>query len=71
MLRQNGLVVRPPYSLGNDTSTWKIVEIFPANTVNPLLVTFNDDNGAITLGSFDAEFRTGAGSEELFQITSD
>ena len=51
--------------------SWSIVEDFPVDTENELVVTFNDDNGAITLGSFQQAFRTGSSESESFQITAD
>ncbi len=50
---------------------WAISETFPAGAENPLVVTFADRNGAITLGSFESTFRTGTGGSEIFQITAD
>jgi len=38
---------------------------------NELVVTFNDDDGAIKLGSFNQLFRTGTNPSESFQITAD
>lgn len=35
------------------------------------MVTFSDDNGAITLGSFETDIRTGTNASESFQITAD
>ncbi len=51
--------------------SWSAVDDFPVDTENELVVTFNDDNGAITLGSFNQLFRTGTNSSETFQITAD
>ena len=50
---------------------WVITEFFPANTENPLVVTFADRNGAITLGSYETTFRTGEGTSETIQIMAD
>jgi len=50
--------------------TWSAVDDFPVDTQNELVVTFNDDNGAITLGSFSQVFRTGANPSESFQIAA-
>ena len=38
--------------------TWSAVDDFPVDTENELVVTFNDDDGAIKLGSFNQLFRT-------------
>jgi len=51
--------------------SWVIDEDFPVDTENNLIVTFNDDNGAITLGSFEQAFRTGTNASESIQITAD
>ena len=42
-----------------------------SDTERQLTVTFSDRNGEITLGSFEAAFRTGTNSSESFQITAD
>jgi len=51
--------------------SWSASADFPTNTENDLVVTFNDGNGAITLGSFEQSFGTGTNASESFQITSD
>jgi len=51
--------------------SWAIAVDLPIDTVNPLLVTFNDRNGAITLASFETEFRTGSNTSESFQVSAD
>jgi len=51
--------------------TWTLSEDFSTDTDNLLTVTFSDQNGAITLGSFEQAFRTGTNSAESFQITAD
>ncbi len=51
--------------------SWTAVDDFPLDTENELVVTFNDDNGTITLGSFNQLFRTGANPSESFQITAE
>jgi len=50
---------------------WAVVADLPVDTENELVVTFNDDNGAITLGSFEQTYRTGTNLAESFQITAD
>ena len=49
---------------------WTLSEDLPTDTANPLMVTFNDNNGEVTLASFEQEFRTGTNESETFQITS-
>lgn len=51
--------------------SWSVVDDFPTDTENELVVTFNDNNGAITLGSFEQTFRTGSNESESFQIAAD
>jgi len=51
--------------------TWMISDDFPTDTENQLVVTFNDDNGAITLGSFETAFNTGNSASASFSITAD
>ena len=49
---------------------WSIADDFPTDTENLLTVTFNDGNGAVTLGSFETIYRTGTNSSESFEITA-
>jgi len=51
--------------------SWAFIGELPIDTENLLVVTFNDDNGAITLGSFEQTYRTGTNPSESFQITAD
>ena len=51
--------------------SWAVIDDFPTNTENQLVVTFSDNNGAITLGSFETAFRTGTNPSESFQIAAD
>jgi len=51
--------------------SWAISEDFPVNTESLLVVTFNDGNGAITLGSFEANYKADADALESYQITAD
>lgn len=55
----------------NSDELWTVSADFPANTTKQLVVTFNDNNGAITLGSFEQTFITGTNSSETFQITAE
>jgi len=50
--------------------TWTISDDFPVDTENPLTVTFSDNNGAISLASFETDFRTGISASESFQISA-
>lgn len=50
---------------------WTARADFPANTSNPLVVTFFDRNGDITLASVEQSFRTGSEAEQSLQITAD
>lgn len=49
---------------------WSASADFPANRSNPLVVTFYDRNGEITLGSFEENFRTGNEALQSFRITA-
>ena len=51
--------------------SWAVVVDFPTDTENTLFVSFNDNNGAITLASFEQVFRTGTNASETFQISAD
>jgi len=51
--------------------SWAISEDFPTNTENQLEVTFNDENGAITLASLETTFVTGMNSSQSFKISAD
>lgn len=50
---------------------WSASDDFPTDTQNPLTVTFNDDNGATTLGSYEQDFRTGTNASESLSISAD
>lgn len=54
-----------------ERQTWAATESFPLDTENLLAVTFSDDNGAITLASFETIFQTGSNEFGSFQITAD
>jgi len=72
----NALQVRLVWGDVDTTAMWVVDEIWatsvelPTNTENLLAVTFSDDNGAITLGSFEQPFATSANTSE-FQIAAD
>lgn len=73
----NALQVRLVWGDIDTTAIWNSDELwtasvdFPANTENQLVVTFSDDNGAITLGSFERSFATTANQSESLEITAD
>ena len=50
---------------------WSVSNEFPSDTENRLTVSFNDDNGAVTLGTFEQDFRTGTNASESFVISAD
>jgi len=50
--------------------SWIVEDDFPVNTENQLVVTFNDDNGAVTLASFETGFRTGIQESETISIAA-
>lgn len=51
--------------------SWAVSDDFPVNTENELIVTFSDNNGAITVGSFEQAFRTGSDASETIRISAD
>ena len=50
---------------------WSVSDDFPTDTENLLLVTFFDQNGEITIATFEMLFRTGTNTAESFQITAE
>jgi len=54
-----------------EDESWVISEELPSNTEHPLTVTFGDGNGSITLGTFEADYRTGTDDAESFQISAE
>lgn len=50
--------------------SWATSDDFPTDAENRLEVFFNDRNGDITLGSYEAIFRTGINDSETIQITA-
>ena len=50
--------------------TWVIESDLPTNTNNPLVVMFNDDNGATALGSFETDFSTGTQATQTYTISA-
>ena len=75
--QSNALQVRLMWGDRDFTADWVGDEIwfasdsFPTDTENLLTVTFNDDNGNLTLGSFEQTFRTGDNAAESLQISAD
>ena len=51
--------------------SWSVSGVFPTNTDNFSIVTFADGNGAITLGTAEASFRTSTATSQTIQITAD
>lgn len=50
---------------------WSATDDFPTNTENNLVVSFNDENGAITVGTVEQVFKTGINASEAVGITAD
>ena len=50
---------------------WTVVDDFPTDTQKPLFITFSDNDGAVTLGSFETDFKTGTNDSQLLQVTAD
>ena len=51
--------------------SWSASMEVPTNTEHRLVVTFNDRNGDLTLGSFERNFRTGTSESESYRIAAD
>ena len=51
--------------------TWAVTGEFTPDTEQPLTITFFDDNGAITLASFETSFRTNSDAVQDYQVTAD
>lgn len=72
----NALQVRVEWGDINTTAMWNSDEHwtasanFPVDTTHQLLVTFSDNNGAITLGTVEMPFSTARNSSENVQITA-
>lgn len=50
---------------------WQISDEFPADTENRLIVSFYDQNEAIILGRYEADFKTGVGASQTVVIAAD
>ena len=50
---------------------WSATDDFPTNTENNLVISFNDENVAITVGTFEQTYKTGTNASEAFEITAD
>ena len=51
--------------------TWRATDMFPVDTGNRLSVTFFDGNGALILGTYETDFRTGASPTHTLEIFPD
>ena len=49
---------------------WFLVDDFPTQTEHELVVTFQDRNGGITLGSYETIFETGTSESQLYTLTA-
>ncbi|MBX2836631.1 MAG: ThuA domain-containing protein [Gammaproteobacteria bacterium] len=50
---------------------WSASDTFPKNTEHTLTATFSDDNGGITLASFEQDYRTGSEDFEVVSISAE
>lgn len=50
--------------------SWTVSSELPANTESELVVSFNDGNGALTLGRFESSFKTGSGDAQSFSVAA-
>ncbi len=53
-----------------EDETWVAEVDFPVNVNNPLVVMFNDSNGAVALGSVETDFKTGLQAMENYAIAA-
>ena len=51
--------------------SWAVTGEFTADTEQPLSITFFDDNGAVTLASFETSFRTTSEEVQEFSVVAD
>ncbi|MBX2886254.1 MAG: FG-GAP repeat protein [Granulosicoccus sp.] len=51
--------------------TWTVSDDFPTDTENQLIVIFSDNNGSITLASFETQFDTGSSNSQTYRITAE
>ena len=51
--------------------SWAVTGEFTADTEQPLSITFFDDNGAVTLASFETSFRTTSEELQEFSVVAD
>lgn len=58
-------------AIWNRDEQWTASVDLPTNTENQLIITFSDDNGAITLGRVERSFTTGSDQSESLQIAAD
>jgi len=50
---------------------WLVTAELPTDIEAPLVATFSDNNGALTLATYETIFRTGTNASESFVITAD
>ncbi len=51
--------------------TWRATRVFPVDTENRLSVTFSDGNGALVLGTYETDFKTGTSPTQTLEIYPD
>ncbi len=72
----NSLQIRLVWGEQDFTASWVVDETWtasadlPTETENNLIVTFNDQNGALILGRYETVFRTGSSASESVQISA-
>ncbi len=75
--QSNALVVRLQWGDKDINASWSMDELWtasvelPTNTESRLIVTFYDQNGAITLAQYQADFETGGSASQIKTITAD
>lgn len=50
---------------------WSVTHEFPTDTESALVITFFDDNGAVTLGTVEQIFKTGINAAQTLDIAAD
>lgn len=50
---------------------WTASDLFPTNAKQPLIVSFTDVNGDITLGQLETDFKTGTSASETYVILAE
>ena len=75
--QSNALLIRVEWGDKSLNANWQVDEVwavsdeFPTNVESRLIVSFYDQNGAITLGRYEANFKTGVFGSQVVTVTAD